>query len=71
MEKRDKDRALPYFPRTENYLSMRNYIEELANLPARMLLDVKFAEEFADVSTFVFKMKPNWGNCVTGVELEE
>eukprot|EP00080_Pristionchus_pacificus_P006439 PDM66459.1 hypothetical protein PRIPAC_47876 [Pristionchus pacificus] len=52
MEKRDKDRALPYFPRTENYLSMRNYIEELANLPARMLLDVKFAEEFADTRIF-------------------
>ncbi|GMR54095.1 hypothetical protein PMAYCL1PPCAC_24290, partial [Pristionchus mayeri] len=52
MEKRDKERALPYFPRTENFLSMSNYIEELANLPARMLLDVKFADEFADTRIF-------------------
>ncbi|GMT00992.1 hypothetical protein PENTCL1PPCAC_23166, partial [Pristionchus entomophagus] len=52
MEKRDKERALPYFPRAENFLTMFTYIEELANLPARMLLDIKFADEFADTRIF-------------------
>ncbi|GMT28949.1 hypothetical protein PFISCL1PPCAC_20246, partial [Pristionchus fissidentatus] len=48
MEKINDVRIIPYFPSGHNFLEMREYVEKLSNMPARLLLDDNFAEEFAD-----------------------